>query len=103
MFGDLLRRLLGTGTHPAHPGNPDHEQRAREDLKDFSKPYTGPPPAHFPPSPSGFWLDIEPVPPYRARLHAPGEVTKLLSYEEAWKMLCEQHFTRLRRKQGIRF
>ncbi|WP_203155436.1 hypothetical protein [Methylobacterium aquaticum] len=50
-----------------------------------------------------FWLEVEPAYPYRARLHAPGEVTKHLSYEEAWKMLWEQHYSRVMRQQAIRF
>ncbi len=102
MLGDLLRQLRGSRADKAHPGNPDHEQRPRADLRDFSKPYTGPPP-RFTPDPSGFWMEVEPSYPYRPLLHAPGDVTKLLSYEEAWKMLWEQQFKLLARQSAILF
>ncbi len=94
---NLLRRLRSAQprTHPAHPSGGD--AAAGQGV-----PVTPPvrPPVQ---SLSGFWIEVEPFHPYRPKLHGPAGLVKFLSYEEAWRMVWEQHYDRLMRREAIRF
>lgn len=79
----LPARVDEARADPAHAGNPDHEQRPGVSLD------------------PGFFLSINPAPPYLATLLMPCGTKKLLTAAEAWELLVGATVSRVHREQFL--